>query len=221
MERTMFAYGLPVSLYTHKLRLAALLMGLDLEIREPPGGSYRSPDYLALVPAGTIPALVDGDLVLVESDAIIEYLGERGGGAPILAGDARTRARHRMLSRWSDLRLEAAVRRLFGHIAPLSRNPTAVAAADAEIARAIVLIETGLDASGPFACGPRPGLADCALAAALSWHDALTGPLALASRPGPRLAGVMSSITSHSLTRDEIAAYAARVAAWVRAKSAG
>lgn len=217
----MFAYGLPVSLYTHKLRLAALLMGLDLEIRDPPGGSYRSPDYQALVPAGTIPALVDGDLILVESDAIIEYLGERGDGAPILPADARTRARHRMLSRWSDLRLETAVRRLFGQVAPGSRDVNVIEAVDAEIARALALIETGLDEIGPFACGSSPGLADCALAAALAWHAALAVPLALASRPGNKLRRVVTSLTTHPRTSDEITAYAGRVTGWVEMKTAG
>ncbi|MCA3514127.1 MAG: glutathione S-transferase N-terminal domain-containing protein, partial [Rhodobacter sp.] len=55
----MHIYQLPISLYSFKLRLALKLKGLDIELRDPPGGSYRSPDNLAINPAGTIPALID------------------------------------------------------------------------------------------------------------------------------------------------------------------
>ena len=40
-------------------------------------GEHKSPDYLKVNPAGKIPALVDGDLVLTESVAIVLYLGEK------------------------------------------------------------------------------------------------------------------------------------------------
>lgn len=41
------------------------------------GGAARSPEYLALNPGGKVPTLVDGDLVLTESAAIVTYIGER------------------------------------------------------------------------------------------------------------------------------------------------
>ena len=40
-------------------------------------GEHRSPQYLAINPAGKLPALVDGDLVLTESAAIVWYLAEK------------------------------------------------------------------------------------------------------------------------------------------------
>lgn len=40
-------------------------------------GDHRSDYFLALNPAGKIPALVDGDLVLTESAAICNYLGDK------------------------------------------------------------------------------------------------------------------------------------------------
>jgi glutathione S-transferase len=42
-------------------------------------GEHRRPEYLAINPAGKLPALVDGDLVLTESAAIVLYLGEKYG----------------------------------------------------------------------------------------------------------------------------------------------
>src|SRR5690242_4831805 len=48
------------------------------------------PEFLAINPAGFIPALVDGDVVMVESIAIMEYLLARYGPSPLTpaAGDA-------------------------------------------------------------------------------------------------------------------------------------
>lgn len=53
-------------------------MGLDFEVRHHSflDGSLRSPDYLALSPAGRVPALEIDGRVLVESGAITEYLVE-------------------------------------------------------------------------------------------------------------------------------------------------
>jgi glutathione S-transferase len=39
----------------------------------------RAPSFLALNPRGTVPVLVDGDLVLCQSNAMLVHLGEREG----------------------------------------------------------------------------------------------------------------------------------------------
>src|SRR5262245_6206158 len=40
-------------------------------------GEHRSPEFLAVNPFGKLPALVDGDLTLIESAAICTYLGDK------------------------------------------------------------------------------------------------------------------------------------------------
>ena len=40
-------------------------------------GEHRRPEFLAINPAGKLPAFVDGDLVLTESAAIVLYLAEK------------------------------------------------------------------------------------------------------------------------------------------------
>ncbi len=57
-------------------------------------GDTRKPEFVALNPRHRVPVLVDGDFVLYESNAIVEYVDEAypGRGAPLFPGDARTRA---------------------------------------------------------------------------------------------------------------------------------
>ncbi|HEX4112002.1 MAG TPA: glutathione S-transferase N-terminal domain-containing protein [Stellaceae bacterium] len=40
-------------------------------------GEHKSPAFLEINPAGKLPVLVDGDLTLTESVAIVLYLGEK------------------------------------------------------------------------------------------------------------------------------------------------
>jgi len=62
-------------------------------------GDTRKPEFLALNPRHRVPTLVDGDFVLYESNAIVEYLDEAypKAGAPLFPGDTRTRALVRRL----------------------------------------------------------------------------------------------------------------------------
>lgn len=214
----MILYQLPVSLYSFKVRLALRLKGLDLDLREPPGGTYRSPEFRAINPAGTIPALAEDGFWLCESDAIIEYLDELRPDLTWRSRDPQTRARDRMLSRWIDLRLEASVRLLFPHVAQATRDAAAVQEADSRIAAALALIESGLDAAGPHAAGASPGLADCGLTAACVWLEALRAPLALSAAPGPRARRVFHAMESDPRVGAEIVDYERMVGDWARAK---
>ena len=67
-------YHLPVSLYSFKVRLALALMGVELQMAEPHGGTYRSAAYRALVPPGTIPALVGDGLVAHDLSRLVDDL---------------------------------------------------------------------------------------------------------------------------------------------------
>ncbi len=87
----------------------------------PPPGGYSTPEYMAIVPLGTIPAIRDGDFVVSESDAIIEYLEDRFPDPPLLGGDAEARARQRFLSRFYDLWFEPPLRSTFAHVGPPAR----------------------------------------------------------------------------------------------------
>lgn len=215
----MHLYQLPISLYSFKVRLALRLKGLEIEMRAPPGG-YRSAEFAAINPAGTIPALVDGAFRLSESDAIIEYLDEAGLGAPLLSPDAKARARDRMLSRWCDFSLEPAVRRFFPLVGPQAPEPGRLAELAAAVETRRDLIEGELDAAGPFATGVRPGLADCGLTAVEVWIEALAGVGLLAPRARARIGRLVARMAAHPACRDEVAAYRAAAAGWAAGKTA-
>lgn len=216
----MHIYQLPMSLYSFKLRLALNLKGIVIELRDPPGGSYRTADYRAINPAGTIPALIDGDLMLTETDSIIEYLDDAGRGIPLLPSDIRARARTRMLSRWIDLKLETAIRSLFGSVVPSGCDKAFVASKDQVITGHLALIEEAMAETGPFMLGPIPGMADCGLVACLCWLKAIDAPLALAARPGERMARTFAALADDARLAPEIAGYRLLVDAWVSARMA-
>ncbi|TIT60734.1 MAG: glutathione S-transferase family protein, partial [Mesorhizobium sp.] len=74
----LFDYVLSPSCY--KVRLMAALTGVTLDIRPVdfhPGVEHRGPELMALNPAGSIPILEDGDLVLTESSAMLVYLAAK------------------------------------------------------------------------------------------------------------------------------------------------
>ncbi|MEM6624117.1 MAG: glutathione S-transferase N-terminal domain-containing protein, partial [Pseudomonadota bacterium] len=83
-------YAIPVSLYCAKLRILLRHKGLAWEEVAPPGG-YGSAAYKDHVPSGNLPALLDGDLLIADSEAIAEYLEERHPDPPMLPGDAPSR----------------------------------------------------------------------------------------------------------------------------------
>ena len=69
------------------------------------------PEFLAVNPAGLVPVLVDGDLVLTESRVISEYLEDAyQGSLSLLPVDAAARARMRIWTRFADVVAGEAVK---------------------------------------------------------------------------------------------------------------
>jgi glutathione S-transferase len=82
-----------------RVRLTAAVLGLPLEEKnlDLARSEQRSPEYLALNPNGAIPTLVDGDFVLTESRAIVQYLASKKPEAGLLPRDP---AAHADVARW-------------------------------------------------------------------------------------------------------------------------
>jgi glutathione S-transferase/GST-like protein len=62
----------------------------------------HKPEYLAINPAGTIPAMQHGDRVLTESTAIMEYVDAAFDGPPLMPDDAVDRWRVRWWMKFMD-----------------------------------------------------------------------------------------------------------------------
>ncbi|NRB03682.1 MAG: glutathione S-transferase, partial [Rhodobacteraceae bacterium] len=120
------------SLYCAKLRILLRYKELSFEEAPPPGGG-GSATYLSLVPSGNIPALVDGDMTLTDSETIAEYLEEKYPEKPMLPDTLVARAKCRERSRFADTRLEPSLRLTFPHVDPTTRDAAAIAHAHAQI----------------------------------------------------------------------------------------
>jgi len=62
------------------------------------GGEHLAADYLARNPQGLVPALGDGEFLLAQSLAIIEYLDETRPAPPLLPADPQSRATVRAMA---------------------------------------------------------------------------------------------------------------------------
>ena len=95
-------YGYWRSSAAYRVRIALGLKGLTYDymaVNLMPGVSeQQSDDYKALNPQGRVPFLIDGDMALSQSPAILEYLDETYPEVRLLPEDIDERARVRQLS---------------------------------------------------------------------------------------------------------------------------
>ena len=87
-------YTTPLSANGRKVLAVSHHLGLRPEVRlvnvyENEG---RTPEYLAINPAGKIPTLVDDEVTLSESNAILQYLAEAYGDFRLYSSDPAERA---------------------------------------------------------------------------------------------------------------------------------
>jgi len=97
-------------------------------------GVVDTPAYRTLNPNGRIPALVDGDLVLWESHAIIRYLALKAGSESLYPSDPADRGRIERWLDWSLSTLGPAERGMFWGLVrtpPAERDAAAIEAARA------------------------------------------------------------------------------------------
>ena len=104
-------YSHPHSTFARRIRIALLEKGVEWEIRDldMAGKEHKSPGYLAINPYGRVPALVDGDLRLAESSAILGYLEATHPEPPLVPADVAGRAEVEMHTKLCDLQLAAHV----------------------------------------------------------------------------------------------------------------
>lgn len=92
-------HDLKMSSNAKRVRVTAFELNLPLELVpvNPQAGENRRPEYLGKNPMGKVPTFEDGDFVLWESLAIMEYLCSKAPGQTLLPADARA---HAEVQRW-------------------------------------------------------------------------------------------------------------------------
>ena len=69
-----------------------LNLKVDFEYMDFFAGDLQTPGYRAVNPNGMVPSLVDGDLTLWESNAIMQYLADKAGADDLFPRDTKRRA---------------------------------------------------------------------------------------------------------------------------------
>lgn len=168
----MILYSYWRSSTSYRVRMALNLKGLDYEIRPVHlvrnGGEQFTDDYTALNPQQLVPTLVDGDTVLTQSMAMLEYLEERHPEPTLLPADSVERARVRAIG----LAVASEIHPINNLRVLKYLTGTAGLDEDAKLAWYRHWTETGLAAvermlddgrTGRFCHGDEPTLADCCL----------------------------------------------------------
>ena len=173
-------------------------------------GEHQRPEFLKINPAGKIPVLIDGDLVLTESVAIVLYLAEKYSDKGLLPTGLDQRAQ---VNRWllfAATELEQPLWRISRHTVLYpeeQRLPADVIIASREFKEMATVVEKHMQGR-KYVVGDRVTVADFVLAYTLDWgnEDKLLGecPQLLAymkrmyARPNapPRIAEAFAAISS-------------------------
>ncbi len=154
-------YGTPTSGHTHRVETFLAMLGLPYQYVEAPAPVRQTDGFRALNALGEIPVLVDGDLVLADSNAILVYLARRyAPGGPWLPDDPVGEAQ---VQRWLSI---AAGQIMYGpatcRMASLWGRSAGDPARGREIAQRILGFMDGHLASRRFLAAEHATLADLA-----------------------------------------------------------
>jgi RNA polymerase-associated protein len=92
----MTLFSVDTDAYSHRVRIVLAEKGINVDIVDVDPDD-RPEDLIDLNPYGSVPTLVDRDLVLYNSQVIMEYLDERFPHPPLMPVDPVSRARNRLM----------------------------------------------------------------------------------------------------------------------------
>ena len=160
--------GKASSINVRKVLWTCAELGLAFE-REDWGSGFQStdsPEFLVLNPNAMVPVLVDGDVVLWESNTICRYLASRYGAGRLLPADAVERAQVEQWMDWQATELNNAWRYAFMALvrrSPAHQDGAQLAANVAQWNRHMGMLDRQLERTGAFVSGPEFSLADIVL----------------------------------------------------------
>jgi glutathione S-transferase len=138
-----------------------------------PAGEHRRPEFLKINPAGRVPVLVDDDLVLTESVAIVLYLADKYSDKGLIPIDLKERAQ---VNRWllfAATELEQPLWRISRHTTLYpeeQRLPADVILAGQEFKAMAAVLEKHMRGR-QFVVGDSVTVADFVVAYTLDWAN--------------------------------------------------
>lgn len=178
-------YTTAISANGRKPLALARHLRLDVEVRlvNVYRGEGRTAEYLKVNPLGKVPALVDHDFVLWESNAILCYLAEPHGDFALSSREPRERADILRWMFWEAAHWQPALTRV---LAPcVARILTSgaesamapVAWNDPDLTAVLNVLESKLG-QAPFVCGDRVSIADFSVAGMTTYFERTMFPAA-------------------------------------------
>lgn len=154
----------------------------DIEEIDVYAGEGESAHYLTINPLGKIPTLVDNDVALFESNAILQYIAERYGNYKLLSHNPAKRAKINQWMFWESSHWQPILTQILsGHVAATlfsSHQHNTIDAPnwqDVELTRHLQLLEKALMRS-KFLCGDFVTLADFSVADMTTYFKATHFP---------------------------------------------
>jgi glutathione S-transferase len=136
-------------------------------------GDHRRPQFLKINPAGRVPVLVDGDLTVTESVAIVLYLAERDPERRFLPRDIALRSQVYRWLMFAATELEQPLWRIARHTALYSedmRLPAELPIARQDFADMAAVLERHMT-DRQFVVGDQMTAADFVMAYTLDWAN--------------------------------------------------
>jgi glutathione S-transferase len=162
---------------TRSLRALWGLKELDADFEFVPvnllAGEHKRPDFLRLNPAGKVPVLVDGDMVIPESAAIVLYLADKYRDQGLLPADLKDRAQAYRWVMFAVTELEQPLWRITRHTTLYpedKRLPADIALAREEFIAMATLLDRHLEGR-QFIVGDGVTIADCVTAHLIDWAN--------------------------------------------------
>lgn len=134
-------------------------------------GEHKRPEFLRLNPAGKVPVLVDGDLVIPESAAIVLYLADKYPEKALLPTDPALRAQAYRWVMFAVTELEQPLWRITRHsflYPPEKRSPADIELAREDFATMAAILDKHLEGR-EFIVGDTLTVADCVTVYLIDW----------------------------------------------------
>jgi glutathione S-transferase len=176
-------YADPITINCRKVLAGLQMMGVPYELAYVDyfAGAQKSPEYVAINPNASIPSLVDGDMVLWESNAILQYAADKFGKNAWYPTDLKVRADvNRWLfwesSAWFPSAYVYLVERCVKPLLSATPDADVIAAQDVNFHKLAGILDARL-AGRDWLVGNSPTIADIVIAAPMHLHQYQKLPL--------------------------------------------